>query len=73
MWKVAPGFCHSDLMREHNLPLLGLSKALFARSTETGARTYFHSIVDAGPGSHGKYIDNCEIERYFTGHQTLGA
>ncbi|KAG0633048.1 hypothetical protein HOY80DRAFT_1006318 [Tuber brumale] len=59
---VTPGFCHSDLMREYNLPLLGLWKTLFARSTETGARTYFHSIVDAGPDSHGKYINNCKIE-----------
>ncbi|RPB01162.1 NAD(P)-binding protein [Choiromyces venosus 120613-1] len=59
---VTPGFCRSDLLREYNLPLLGLWKALFARSTETGARTYFHSIVDAGPKSHGKYIDNCKIE-----------
>ncbi|CAZ84102.1 unnamed protein product [Tuber melanosporum] len=59
---VTPGFCHSDLMREYNLPLLGLWKALFARNTETGARTYFHSIVDAGPDSHGKYINNCKIE-----------
>ncbi|CUS13501.1 unnamed protein product [Tuber aestivum] len=59
---ATPGFCHSDLLREYNLPLLGLFKTLFARSTETGARTYFHSIVDAGPSSHGEYIDDCRIK-----------
>ncbi|PWW72561.1 hypothetical protein C7212DRAFT_359961 [Tuber magnatum] len=59
---ATPGFCYSELLREYKFPLLGLFKTLFARITEMGARTYFHSIVDAGPDSHSKFIDNSEIE-----------
>ena len=58
---VNPGFCKSELGRD-GAPFLSLIKFLryiLARSTEVGSRTLLAG-ADAGLGSHGKYMSDCE-------------
>ncbi|OCL01740.1 short-chain dehydrogenase [Glonium stellatum] len=56
-----PGLCHSELARDAGWRLW-LLKLLFARTTEYGSRTLVHA-ASQGPGSHGKYLSNCEISQ----------
>ncbi|KAI4160249.1 MAG: hypothetical protein L6R39_000244 [Caloplaca ligustica] len=57
---VSPGLCHSDLAKDGGFGIW-LMKLLLARSTEVGSRTYLWA-TQAGPGSHGKYIESCYYE-----------
>lgn len=57
---VAPGFCHSDLHREHDSLIVRLAIKLLARRTEVGARTLVHG-ASVGPESHGQYVPDCRI------------
>ncbi|KAL9599165.1 MAG: hypothetical protein Q9219_004032 [cf. Caloplaca sp. 3 TL-2023] len=56
---VNPGLCHSELAREAGLGL-AILKFFFARTTEVGSRNYLWA-TQAGPESHGKYIDSCSL------------
>ncbi|KAI9849757.1 MAG: hypothetical protein M1838_006258 [Thelocarpon superellum] len=57
---VAPGFCHSELHREHNSSAARLAIKILARPTEVGARTLVHG-ASVGPESHGQYLPDCKI------------
>ena len=54
-----PGLCKSELPREGVLRIT-IMKLLFARTTEAGSRALVHAGV-AGPGTHGEYLDMCEV------------
>ncbi|KAF2209155.1 hypothetical protein CERZMDRAFT_100672 [Cercospora zeae-maydis SCOH1-5] len=57
---VDPGFCHSDLAREHPTWGFFIMKVLLARSTEQGSRT----LVHGGNGdrhTHGRYLSDCIV------------
>jgi hypothetical protein len=63
---LTPGYCHSGLLANAK-PLTAfafkmLAKAT-ARSPEVGARTIVASVVK-GPESHGKYMNDGEIDEY---------
>ena len=62
---VSPGWCHSELMREIDNPVVNLLKRMLARTTEVGSRTLVHAGV-AGPETHGKYLADCKITRCST-------
>ncbi|KAK3378006.1 short-chain dehydrogenase/reductase-like protein [Podospora didyma] len=58
-----PGLCWSELSRNTPYfirPLLKGGLYLLARSTEVGSRCLM-AAADAGPESHGKYIDSCQV------------
>jgi NAD(P)-dependent dehydrogenase (short-subunit alcohol dehydrogenase family) len=54
-----PGLCHSELARDAGL-FLAFMKFFLARTTEVGSRTLVAAAM-AGPESHGKYMDDAEI------------
>lgn len=56
----APGWCHSELMREVENPVLRVIKKIFCRTTEEGSRTLVSAGL-AGPETHGKYLRDCKI------------
>lgn len=60
---VNPGLCHSSLTNDIGgleQRKYALMKALLARSTEQGAKTYLHAL-SAGYHIHGKYLSDYEI------------
>ncbi|GAP92002.1 putative short-chain dehydrogenase reductase protein [Rosellinia necatrix] len=62
---VDPGFCESELLRERTWPwyfklMMAVSIPVLARTAEMGARTYIWA-ASAGPESHGRYIEDCEL------------
>jgi retinol dehydrogenase-12 len=61
---LTPGLCESELLRDSNIFLRGLGwvlKAVFARTTEVGARTLVHGGVTAGEETHGKFLQSCSV------------
>jgi retinol dehydrogenase 12 len=59
-----PGFCKSELSRDHStwaLPFINLFKAFFARTTEVGSRNLVYA-AGAGTETHGQYLGDCEIK-----------
>lgn len=60
----SPGLCHSSLMRDAagitHYALTGM-KAIFARTTEVGARNLIAAAC-AGEESHGQYISECVVK-----------
>jgi len=63
---VNPGLCHSQLMSEAPAPvkaILGILKALIARSTEKGSRTLVHAALSGSQSEvNGKYLNKCQVE-----------
>ncbi|KAF7545470.1 hypothetical protein G7Z17_g9143 [Cylindrodendrum hubeiense] len=57
---VAPGFCHSQLHREHATLVVRMATKMVARPTEVGARTLVYG-ASAGPETHGQYLPDCKI------------
>jgi len=61
---VSPGLCHSSLMRDASglvyYALNGM-KAIFARTTEVGARNFIAAAC-AGEESHGQYMSECVVK-----------
>ncbi|KAG2135458.1 short-chain dehydrogenase [Suillus clintonianus] len=64
---VNPGFCYSRLVRELESNLLikfvlGIGRALLARTTEMGSRTLVHAAIEPGERErHGHYLSSCEV------------
>lgn len=58
---VNPGWCHSELMREINNPILNFIKRVVCRTTEVGSRPITYAGV-AGPETHGHYIADSKIK-----------
>ncbi|KXL50276.1 hypothetical protein M433DRAFT_84226 [Acidomyces richmondensis BFW] len=59
---VNPGWCHSDLGREHENAAFLFMRKLLGRTTEVGSRTLVHAGL-SGPQTHGKYLSDCKITR----------
>lgn len=57
---VTPGLCHSELSREGSIAV-AIMKFFLARSTEVGSRNFIWA-TQAGPESHGKYINSCSYD-----------
>jgi retinol dehydrogenase-12 len=60
---VNPGFCKSDLAREHAGSAFKVFESVMARSGEEGARNLVVATA-AGRESHGKYISDGVIKWY---------
>lgn len=63
-----PGACKSDLFREESTALSKAAKwvmfALFARTTETGARTLVHAVSpDLEGEAHGEFLMDARVQR----------
>jgi retinol dehydrogenase-12 len=61
---LTPGLCESELIRDNNIFIRALGwvvKAVFARTTEVGARTLVHAGVTAGEETHGKFLQSCSV------------
>ncbi|QIX00007.1 hypothetical protein AMS68_005524 [Peltaster fructicola] len=59
-----PGLCKTALSKKSSMKtqiILGIMKALVARTAEVGCRNLLYAVV-AGEKSHGRYISNCEVE-----------
>lgn len=59
---VNPGFCHSELSRDHPTWGFWFMKLVLARSTEAGSRNLV-AAASIGGGSHGKYVSECIVEQ----------
>ena len=57
---VDPGFCHSELARDHAGWGFWLMRLVLARSTEAGSRTLVHAGAQ-GQSSYGRYLADCEV------------
>ncbi|KAL8934905.1 MAG: hypothetical protein Q9216_005678 [Gyalolechia sp. 2 TL-2023] len=55
---VSPGLCHTELSREGTISV-AILKFFLAQSAEAGSRNLLWATTQAGPDSHGKYIDSC--------------
>lgn len=55
-----PGFCESNLRREHRNIVYIILETLVQRKTEYGARNLVYAI-NAGEKTHGQYISDCHI------------
>lgn len=63
-----PGACKSDLFREEGTMLSNAVSwvmfALFARSTEMGARTLVHAVgTELEEGAHGEFLMDAQVQR----------
>ncbi|KAI4740683.1 NAD(P)-binding protein [Aureobasidium sp. EXF-12298] len=56
-----PGFCYSELSREHSGIAFQLMFKLLARTTEVGSRTLVAAAL-ASHETHGQYMSNCLVE-----------
>lgn len=56
-----PGFCYSELSREHSGIAFQLMYKLLARTTEVGSRTLVAAAL-ASHETHGQYMSNCLVE-----------
>lgn len=60
---LSPGFCHSSLSRQMSGLMavrMRIMKALFAYTSETGARTLVHGVT-AGKETYGHFLSTCQI------------
>lgn len=59
---VNPGWCRTDLFREHDGGIGGrIGLALIGRSSEEGSRTLVHA-ASADRSSHGRYLSECRVK-----------
>lgn len=61
---LTPGLCESELLRDVNPILKGISwfiKKLTARTTEVGSRTLVYGGVTAGEETHGKFMQSHKV------------
>ncbi|KZO98826.1 NAD(P)-binding protein [Calocera viscosa TUFC12733] len=61
---VAPGFCHSQLLRNVNSWGFWLYAQVMARRTEVGSRTLVHAAVGKDlDGKSGQYVESCFVSK----------
>nr|POE77844.1 short chain dehydrogenase sol3 [Quercus suber] len=58
---VNPGWCHSELMREVQNPVINVVKRIVCRTTDQGSRTLVDAAVSHGPEVHGQYLSNQRV------------